>query len=233
MDVQGLRGPGAGGKETLLRTPRGRQQLATAVQSFPLLRHPGPPTQAALHPPCRRVLRAAVLAAEEDGQEVHEELMQLYSACLLGAPAVAAASRCDAGGSEGGSQPTAPPQPGWCYKLFAYAPASEAGADTMACLAGLERRAAQLRCSAREDAERQPPQGEGAEQLQREEEGAAQPGLPAAAALGNGRHGLLALHVSLNLLEGGTGCHEWEAGFFLAEWVLSHAGLVAGGRAVL
>eukprot|EP00887_Chlorella_sp_A99_P003070 scaffold9.g3070.t1 len=44
----------------------------------------------------------------------------------------------------------------------------------------------------------------------------------------DGRHGLLALNVSHNLLEGGTGCHEWEAGFFLAEFILSNPGLFAG-----
>ncbi|KAL4447665.1 hypothetical protein ABPG75_004884 [Micractinium tetrahymenae] len=78
-----------------------------------------------------RVLRAAVLAAEEDGQEVCEELMELYSACLL-SPAATGASSGVGDGSGGDGPP------------------------------------------------------------------------------------------------GGTGCHEWEAGFFLAEWVLSHHELVAG-----
>ena len=32
---------------------------------------------------CRRLLKAVVLAAEEDGQEVVDELMELYSACLV------------------------------------------------------------------------------------------------------------------------------------------------------
>lgn len=34
--------------------------------------------------------------------------------------------------------------------------------------------------------------------------------------------GLLALKTSINMLEGGTGCHEWEAGFFLFEFVLNN-----------
>ncbi|GAB4822387.1 hypothetical protein N2152v2_009433 [Parachlorella kessleri] len=40
--------------------------------------------------------------------------------------------------------------------------------------------------------------------------------------------GLMALRVSHNLFEGGTGCHEWEAGFFLAEVVLSQADYFTG-----
>lgn len=40
--------------------------------------------------------------------------------------------------------------------------------------------------------------------------------------------GLITLHVSQNLFEGSTGCHEWEAGFLLSEYVLSHADLFQG-----
>lgn len=40
--------------------------------------------------------------------------------------------------------------------------------------------------------------------------------------------GLLTLHVSRDLLAGGTGCHEWEAGLFLAEWVLSNPAMFQG-----
>ena len=40
-------------------------------------------------------------------------------------------------------------------------------------------------------------------------------------------------HVSLwsseDLFEGSTGCHPWEAGFMLAEFVLSHPELFRGG----
>lgn len=39
---------------------------------------------------------------------------------------------------------------------------------------------------------------------------------------------LLSLHVSRNLLEGGTGCHDWEAGFLMAEFVLSNPHLFSG-----
>jgi len=42
---------------------------------------------------------------------------------------------------------------------------------------------------------------------------------------------LITARVSPNLFEGGTGCHEWAAGFFLAELVASHgAELFAGKR---
>ena len=42
--------------------------------------------------------------------------------------------------------------------------------------------------------------------------------------------GELTLALSLNLFEGSTGCHAWEAGFFLAEFVLSKRGLFRGRR---
>jgi hypothetical protein len=38
----------------------------------------------------------------------------------------------------------------------------------------------------------------------------------------------MTLNVSDNMLDGNTGCHEWEAGFLLAEFVLSHPELVRG-----
>lgn len=165
----------------------------------------------------RRVLRAVVLAAEQDGQEVCEELMQLYSARLLG----------QAGAVGGGSSTAllaAPqPQPGWCYKLYGYAPAGEPTAATWHRMGVLDRQAVE-RCQQEQQHWRQELDG----QQQGEEDG--EPGLlpPLPVTAGDARHGLLALHVSLNLLEGGTGCHEWEAGFWLAEWVLSHPQLAAG-----
>lgn len=41
--------------------------------------------------------------------------------------------------------------------------------------------------------------------------------------------GLVTLKLALNLFEGATGCHEWEAGFLLAEFVFSNARLFKGG----
>ncbi len=40
--------------------------------------------------------------------------------------------------------------------------------------------------------------------------------------------GVMTLWVSDNLFEGGTGCHPWEAGFRLAEFVMSNPELFAG-----
>ena len=40
--------------------------------------------------------------------------------------------------------------------------------------------------------------------------------------------GTITLRVSQNFLEGNTGCHQWEAGLFLAEYVLNHPELVKG-----
>ena len=36
------------------------------------------------------------------------------------------------------------------------------------------------------------------------------------------------MRLSQNLLVGGTGCHEWEAGFQLTEFILSNPLLVKG-----
>jgi hypothetical protein len=38
------------------------------------------------------------------------------------------------------------------------------------------------------------------------------------------------VHMSANLFEGGTGCHMWDAGFLLAEWLLHHPQLITGAR---
>lgn len=44
----------------------------------------------------------------------------------------------------------------------------------------------------------------------------------------SGQSGLITLKLATNLFEGGTGCHEWEAGFFLAEFVLSQPDIFKG-----
>lgn len=41
--------------------------------------------------------------------------------------------------------------------------------------------------------------------------------------------GLLTINSSDNLFEGGTGCFMWDASFPLAEWVLNHPDVFAGG----
>ena len=47
-------------------------------------------------------------------------------------------------------------------------------------------------------------------------------------ALGAQQSSRITLRLSKNLLEGGTGCHEWEAGFQLTEFILSYPLLVEG-----
>jgi len=43
-----------------------------------------------------------------------------------------------------------------------------------------------------------------------------------------GCSGLITIHSSDNMFEGGTGCHMWDAGFLLAEFVLNNPHLIAG-----
>ena len=47
---------------------------------------------------------------------------------------------------------------------------------------------------------------------------------------GGGGAPTVTLHLALNLFEGSTGCHEWEAGFFLAEFVLGNPQRFRGKR---
>lgn len=56
-----------------------------------------------------------------------------------------------------------------------------------------------------------------------------QPAVAAVAAAAPGP-GLLSVRVSCNMLEGGTGCAEWEAGLLLGEVVMGWPRLVAGAR---
>ena len=49
---------------------------------------------------------------------------------------------------------------------------------------------------------------------------------------GNHRFGLLALHVSHDMLAGGTGLYQWEAGFVLSEFIFSNTELFKGRRCV-
>ncbi|GIM10730.1 hypothetical protein Vretimale_14294, partial [Volvox reticuliferus] len=53
---------------------------------------------------------------------------------------------------------------------------------------------------------------------------------PGGSEVHNGEWGLISLHVSDNLLAGSTGCHEWEASFALAQWVLGHSERFRGRR---
>lgn len=146
-----------------------------------------------------------VLAAEADGQEVDDRLMQLYSDCLLGQhPQHDDAPGCAGGPDAGHPRPRPlppPPQPGWCYKLWSYAPAGEPPAATLAAAQALQQAVAEGQRAWLTQ------RGQG-EQQQQQRRLDVLPCFPPAT-VGDGTRGLLALHVSLNLLEGGTGCHEW------------------------
>lgn len=42
----------------------------------------------------------------------------------------------------------------------------------------------------------------------------------------------IALRLSRDMFRGSTGCHEWEAGFYLAEFLMNHPDIVAGNKVV-
>ena len=50
---------------------------------------------------------------------------------------------------------------------------------------------------------------------------------------GRGSSGSISVRVSANMLEGSTGCYQWEAGFLLGEFILSRPELFAGKGALL
>jgi predicted nicotinamide N-methyase len=54
--------------------------------------------------------------------------------------------------------------------------------------------------------------------------------MPVATTKGDDQYGLLALHVSNDMLAGETGCWDWEAGFFLSEFIFNHPRLFSGRR---
>lgn len=49
-------------------------------------------------------------------------------------------------------------------------------------------------------------------------------------AVGDASHGFIALNLTSDLFQGGTGCHEWQPGLFMAQWVLSNAQVLRGRR---
>jgi hypothetical protein len=140
-----------------------------------------------------------VHAAEQDRQELHEGLALRLSELLL---------TCSLPSGHGGDRPTPHTHgtgtllcPGWSYKIYAYAPAEEEAAATAERAASVESRGSA---------------------------GAASGGLGGAGPLGDAARGLVPLRLSSNLFEGGTGCHEWDAGFSLFEFVLSNPTLFRG-----
>lgn len=126
-------------------------------------------------------MRAVVLAAEKDGQELAEELMSAFSARLV----------------SGGRGP-GPGELGTAtgFKVYAYASPLEAAWEAV---------------------------------RPWEERTLKGPG----GAAGGPDAGLLALHVSHDMLAGGTGGSVWDAGLALSEFVLSAAAREFAGRRCL
>ena len=96
---------------------------------------------------------------------------------------------------------------GWCYKVYSYSAASLDIHSVWERISQIESRVA--------------PSGDHAHDSSIERN-----------AWGNCEAGILPLYLNKNMLQGNTGCHEWEAGFYLAEYVLSHAHQFQG-RSVL
>ncbi len=129
-------------------------------------------------------MKHIIMAAERDGVEANEALMQRHTALLM-SPAVCATQALPP--VPWYRQANSPRQhwqvPGvadqWCYKTYVYG---------------------QGACHPAEQAQ---PRSH------------------------------VTLRLSVNLLEGDTGCHEWEAGFHLAEFVLNNPSLVLGAPPAL
>ena len=120
-----------------------------------------------------------------------------------------------AGTEDSGAEPQQPapqpePQPGRCYKQFAYAPVDEPAHVTLRAFDQL--------------------QADMCEAWQRQLQQRRQREAPEVFTLGSCTRGLLVLHTSAALSDGGTGCHEWEAGFLLAEHLLTCPELCRGER---
>ena len=145
--------------------------------------------------------------------------MAEYAACLLRSSSPADGGEGGGGGGGGGAEgrgdaaeagpaaaaAAAPLRPGWCYQLWSYGPVSESGEGGAAAASGLEQalslHADAVRASAAAGASR---------------------------VSGDAARGLLCLHLSRNMVEGSTGCFDWDPGFALAEVLLSHPEMARG-----
>ena len=174
----------------------------------------GPSPQQAAY--SRSVLKAAMLAAEAGGADLLDELADVFARAAASAPA-----QCDG--------------PRWTVKTYAYLPAAAAFEPPASGCApsGPEVDCAALRsCSLCTGC-----------MLTATLTGCAggcagPPGVAAPAlqqGLGAAWHvepavGTVTVESCDNLFEGGTGCHEWDAGYCLAEIILSASQLTQGRR---
>ena len=163
----------------------------------------------------QRLLKAATLAAEDDECEINDELADIHTELLL-AGMMATKMKADkaagaVGGVGGGSDDS------WCYKTYVYrSEPRDLSVDSVAATAGVNNgECAEARSAVK-------PKVEMVDEEQEEEE--QEDPLRGA--------GTVTIHTSLNLFEGGTGCHEWSAGFYLAELAMAQPRLFAG-RAVV
>ncbi len=146
-----------------------------------------------------RLLKAVIVAVEDDKEDILDELADEQASLLLQAAQVRRLSKpaslftllCSNMQHSLLLQEFAGHAACWCHKVYCYAP----GALDDGCL---------LECLISQEGD-----------------------LRAAGA------GLVSLHVSQNIIEGGTGCHDWEAGFVLAEFLLSNPSLVQGAYSLL
>ncbi len=199
----------------------GRTALTVAVQEAVLQVLDADPllASAPLEPAYRqRLVKHLISAVERDSgrAELCEALVGAYTELLAQPPG--APDSTPAGTDRGAVT--------WMVKTFVYSSGGEAAAAS-GCLHGsaafadaLAAHAQRLRGALQEPAgEQQRCRGADAAQASAQLAPGDPPGL-----------GLVSLRVSSNVLDGGTGCAEWEAGLVLAEVVLSHPRLVQGER---
>jgi hypothetical protein len=151
----------------------------------------------------QRLLKAATLAAEADGCDVDDDLAEIHTELLLAGSGGGGGGGGGAGGGGSGNGDDS-----WCYKTYVYH--GDASSSSSSSEAAGEEPGGHTA-------------GKPSEASKESSEEESDPLLGAAA---------VTVHTSLNLFEGGTGCHEWSAGFYLAELAMSHPSLFAGRKVV-
>eukprot|EP00271_Cylindrocystis_brebissonii_P007488 TRINITY_DN21058_c0_g1_i1.p1 TRINITY_DN21058_c0_g1~~TRINITY_DN21058_c0_g1_i1.p1 ORF type:complete len:557 (+),score=85.07 TRINITY_DN21058_c0_g1_i1:36-1706(+) len=130
---------------------------------------------------------------------------------------------------------SAPDLPGWCHQTFAY---STSTTDQVSASSSFPSPSLQISEAAKNDSRSADQQRETvmdshysrhfddiyADVGRREDESS----LRAVEVKASAIQGLISLRMSLNMLEGNTGCHVWPASFHLADVLLSNPSLVAG-----
>lgn len=143
-----------------------------------------------------------IQASEEDGFSIHDDLMADFSATLTVPqefPSLQAGNRSADRKSVSSL----------CYKLYAYCRHGPYEKPPWVQLEGCERNSLS--------------------HVLESDEGQLQESSNALTFIhGTPTEGLIAVSVSRDILAGDTGCHEWEAGFFLSEYVLNNPDIFKG-----